>query len=219
MSSNLLHSIIDNIYVFLYHNRAREAGKILYFLFHKILPSQKDFLKDSVESERLLQCVLDANANLKAYFGVHTIYKELHIQIVEEGVSWRNVVLCENGGNVQIGVTTKTNPWGSLTVEGGVYLGASAYTNPDYVFEQAFTGKIEKYKDNLGANNYKPMTLNEIESYAKENLRLPGITESPTDIFERGDIALEKIEQLYLFIFEQQRLIDSLTQRIIVLES
>jgi hypothetical protein len=107
----------------------------------------------------------------------------------------------------------------NIPATGNIYKNASAYTNPDYVFEQHFTGKIERYKDSEGAANYRVMTLEEIEEFAKENLYLPGVEhENPCGIFDRADITLEKIEELYLFMFEKERQIKDLRGKIEKLE-
>jgi hypothetical protein len=107
----------------------------------------------------------------------------------------------------------------NIPATGNLYKNASAYTNPDYVFEYAFTGKIEKYKDREGASRWKPMSLEEIEAFARKNHYLPGVEhDKPCGIFDRTDITLEKIEELYLFMFEKDRQIKSLKAKVDALE-
>lgn len=103
---------------------------------------------------------------------------------------------------------------GTLNVSSGIYLNNSLYNNPHYVFERHYTGDIVKYKDRAGADRYEALTIEEIEDYSRTNYHLPGIPDTPTDIFERADIALEKIEELYLFAFDQNRKIKVLENQI-----
>ena len=88
-------------------------------------------------------------------------------------------------------------------MSGGIYLNNSAYTNPDYVFEHHFTGGIKKYADRPRAKDYRGrLAIDELERHVAAHLRFPGIGDEPTDIFERGDIALEKLEEQALYLFE-----------------
>jgi hypothetical protein len=92
---------------------------------------------------------------------------------------------------------------GKVNVSGGIYLNNSAYTNPDYVFEHHFTGGIKKYADRPRAKDYRGrLAIDELERHVAAHLRFPGIGDEPTDIFERGDIALEKLEEQALYLFE-----------------
>ena len=101
--------------------------------------------------------------------------------------------------------------FGTINTKNDIYKNNSAYTNPDYVFEYAFTGAIEKYKDNPGASKYKGMrSIDEIERIANETYRLPGFSDKPMGAFERSDILLEKLEEAYLLIFELNKRIKAL---------
>ena len=92
---------------------------------------------------------------------------------------------------------------GTLNVAGDVYKNNTAYTNPDYVFEHHFTGKIELHKDKPGAAGYKGLRpLSELEDYVSEHFHLPTISRESAGIFQRGDWLLAEIETLYLHIFK-----------------
>jgi hypothetical protein len=106
------------------------------------------------------------------------------------------------GGAMQVGAPTGgVLSAGSINVAGGIYLNNTAYTNPDFVFEQYFTGAVQKYADRPRAKSYAGlMPLDDLAVHIRESLRLPGIDDRPTDIFERGDIALEKLEEHTLYI-------------------
>ncbi len=109
-----------------------------------------------------------------------------------------------SSGGLLVGAATGGNlGTGKINVAGGIYLNNSAYTNPDYVFERHFTGKIERFADRPRAMRYAGrLPLDELERHVAVHLRFPGISEEPTDIFERGDIALEKLEEQALYLFE-----------------
>ena len=79
----------------------------------------------------------------------------------------------------------------------------TAYTNPDYVLEHYYTGRIEKFAGNDGADKYRGlMPLSELREYTRQHLRLPGITDEASGIFARADIVLEKLEELTLYVLE-----------------
>jgi hypothetical protein len=107
-------------------------------------------------------------------------------------------------GGLQLGTPTGGDLGsGKLNVAGGIYLDNSAYTNPDYVFEHHFTGGIEKYADKPRARDYRGrLAIDDLERHIATHLRFPGIDDEPADIFERSDIALEKLEEQALYLFE-----------------
>ena len=118
-------------------------------------------------------------------------------------------------GGLLVGAATGGNLGaGKINVSSGIYLNNTAYTNPDYVFERHFTGKIERFADRPGAARYAGrLPLDELERHVAERFRFPGISEEPTDIFERGDIALEKLEEQALYLFELNARIGRLERR------
>jgi hypothetical protein len=121
------------------------------------------------------------------------------LNLNNSGVS---VMLLING--VQVGAPTGGDKGaGTINVATNIFKNNTAYNNPDYVLEYHFTGKIERFANNDGAAAYRGrLNLDDLERYTKENLRLPGITDEPAGIFTMADIALEKIEELTLYIFE-----------------
>ena len=119
------------------------------------------------------------------------------------------------GPGVQVGTPTGGDKGaGTINAAADIYKNNSAYTNPDYVFEYVYKGKVDKYKDSPGAKEYKGLLpLNELEAYTKEHLRLPNISDKPMGAFERSDKALEKIEELTLYIIELNKKIEKLEAR------
>lgn len=115
------------------------------------------------------------------------------------------------GGNVGIGLnnpTERLHVVGNFLVTGG--------TTPDYVFEHYFNGK------SMLMPSYKLMSLDEVESFTRQNKHLPGVP-SAAKIAEQGgillnlqsEIQLEKIEELFLHSIEQNKRIQILENQII----
>lgn len=116
-----------------------------------------------------------------------------------------------SGGLVLGNATGGDRGIGTLNVATGIYLNNTAYTNPDFVFERHYTGKIERFAKRPGAREYSGLLpLAELERYTRENLRLPGINNTPHDIFERADIALRYIEELILYLIDHDRRLSEL---------
>ena len=103
---------------------------------------------------------------------------------------------------------------GTINVQGGIYLNGTAYTNPDYVFEKAYTGQIVKFANNLGADTYQSKTIEEAQQYTKDNLALPGFgQEANLDYLGGSELLLARLEEAYLYIFELNERIKSLESK------
>jgi hypothetical protein len=99
-------------------------------------------------------------------------------------------------------------------------LNNTAYTNPDFVYEHFFTGKIVKYANNIGAADYKGlMSIDDLRKYVKKHHRFPVIKDEPTCIFVRADIALQLQEETHLYIFQLHDRTKSLEFRVDNLEA
>ena len=106
--------------------------------------------------------------------------------------------IVSTNGNVGI---NNDNPTQKLHVIGNIL--ASGSITPDYVFESYYDGESHLNP------TYKLQPLNEVEQFIKENKHLPGVP-SAQDIEEQGgilvnkatEINLEKIEELYIYLFE-----------------
>lgn len=96
---------------------------------------------------------------------------------------------------------------GTINVSSNIYKNNTAYTNPDYVIEYWLDGKIEKFKHNEGASTYDHIpSLEEIEDHMKKTYQLPRVdTKSPTGIFDRADIALEKLEEAFIHLIDMNK--------------
>ena len=110
--------------------------------------------------------------------------------------------LADNGN---IGIKTN-NPQAELAVNGTILAKEVRVTTnstywPDYVF----------------GNDYKLMSLSELEGYVNENRHLPGIP-SASDVEEEGSVdlgamntlLLQKVEELTRYIIDLQKQIDEL---------
>jgi len=108
---------------------------------------------------------------------------------------------------------------GTINVATNIYLNGGSQIWPDYVFEKAFTGKVEKYKSDKAAL-YQFMSLEELEDYAKKVWSLPNShLKKPMGLFDQVLFAVEKIEDLYLHLFQKEREIQELKKRLDLLET
>ena len=93
--------------------------------------------------------------------------------------------------------------FGTINTSGGVYLNGTAFTNPDYVFEKAYQGKVTKFANNEGASTYIQRSLDEMEMYTRINLALPSFGQSAQLDYLRGsEQLLARLEDAYLYIFQ-----------------
>ncbi|HOX78564.1 MAG TPA: hypothetical protein PLW31_11060 [Bacteroidales bacterium] len=129
----------------------------------------------------------------------------------EQGGGSRNDLVILNSGSVCLGTTTEATGY-RLNVDGKVIcteVRVEALANwPDYVF----------------GDNYRLMTLAELEQNIKSNGHLPGLPSAShveANGFELGNmqrILLEKIEELTLYTIEQNKQITELQKKVSDLE-
>ena len=120
----------------------------------------------------------------------------------------------QNGGLVVGAATGYNKGYGTINCQQDIYKNGTKYNNPDYVFEKYFTSKIERFKDNDGAEKYKGLlSLDKLKEHIKSNLRLPGVGDQE-GIFDRSDIILEKIEEAFLYILEMNSTIELLQKKV-----
>jgi hypothetical protein len=137
----------------------------------------------------------------------------------QENNPYSNITQAENG---YIGINTP-NPDAMLTVKGSIHtqevvVDLEGAVAPDYVIEKYFKG------ESLLNPGYEFLSLSEIEAFIKKNHHLPKVP-SATEIDEKGLslkamnlLLLEKVEELTLHAIAQQKLIESLSERIEKLE-
>ncbi len=129
------------------------------------------------------------------------------------GVS--NIALQWNSSaQVFIGITkpNSSNTIGNLTLNVG---GTGINTTALYVTDPA-----SKWSDFVFDKEYKLMPLNELESFYKQNHHLPSvpttkeIQEKGNNIAETDAILLQKIEELTLYVVQQQKTLEKQQQEI-----
>ena len=116
--------------------------------------------------------------------------------------------LTEKDGKIGIGTN---NPDELLTVKGTIHtqevkVDLNGAVAPDYVFEKYF----------LGSSDYKMLSLQEVEAFIKQKHHLPNLPsasqmhENGVSLKEMNLILLQKMEEMTLYILEQQKEIDIL---------
>ncbi len=119
-------------------------------------------------------------------------------------------------GGLQLGAPTGGSKGaGTANFAADIYKNNTAYTNPDYVFEYAFTGKIEKFADKEGAAQYTgKLSLAALEVYARDHLCLPGFgQEAGHGAFSGADMLLARLEEAYLHIFDLNKRLAAIEKR------
>lgn len=109
-----------------------------------------------------------------------------------------------NTGNVGIGVTNpayKLDVAGDINTTGDIRKNGTLYNNPDYVFEP----------------DYDLMSISDLKTYVAENKHLPNVPSSEdvkrdgVKLFEQTRLNLEKTEEAYLYIFDLDDRVSSLS--------
>ena len=124
--------------------------------------------------------------------------------------------LFEQNGNIGIGTN---QPDALLTVKGQIHtqevlVDLKGAVAPDYVFENYFEGNSKLNPV------YEFLTLSEVEKFIEKNHHLPGVPSAK--VIEKDGMALksmnlillEKVEELTLYLIEQQKEIETLKETI-----
>ena len=134
------------------------------------------------------------NTDNKLIFGVHD-GDYSYIQAIQPGNDYRKLILNPTNGNVGIGTTS---PSEKLSVNGTILTKKVKVTQlgwSDYVFKP----------------NYNLRTLTEVEQYIKTHQHLPDVPSDKEvksngiDVGETQAMLLRKIEELTLYMIEQQK--------------
>jgi hypothetical protein len=124
--------------------------------------------------------------------------------------------------NGKIGIGTK-KPDALLTVKGNIHtqevlVDLKGAVAPDYVFQNYFNGESKLNP------NYKFKTLKQVEYFVAKNHHLPGIPSAETldkdglSLKKMNLVLLEKIEELTLYLIEQQKEIETLKEIVYTLK-
>ena len=124
--------------------------------------------------------------------------------------------LTEKDGKIGIGTSF---PDELLTVKGKIHtqevlVDLEGAVAPDYVFENYFNGFSQAMPE------YRLISLEELESFLKENHHLPNVPSAETmetegiSLKEMNLLLLQKIEELTLYTLQQQKEIDVLKEKV-----
>jgi hypothetical protein len=126
-----------------------------------------------------------------------------------ERVDGKNNFVVYGDGRTQIGVQ---KPVGRTT--------SSLTVNGEIDCKSLYVLKPTNWQDRVFQPEYKLQSLSDVETYIKANKHLPGIKsekeilENGYDVNEIDAVLLEKIENLYLYILQQQKEIDALKSKV-----
>ncbi len=173
-------------------------------------------LRTNTGTENIIYSYYDDGAGSDLTHNIYTvsgnaIYNQYSAGGVLKNVFNSNGISYITGGNLGIG-TTDTFGY-KLAVNGTIgakeVIVETTSLWPDYVFGE----------------EYKLPSLNEVEAFAKTNKHLPNVPnqqevkENGVNVGEMNVILLKKIEELTLYIIEQQKQINSLTEKVNALEN
>ena len=153
----------------------------------------------------------DTNHYIRGEHSIGMTFYDTNCLIFNTGGS--NQMTFSNNGKLSIGTTNMPNTVGGADV--------SAYKL--YVKGGVLTEEVRVrtgWADYVFADDYKLLPIEEVESFIKENNHLPNVPSAKTveeEGLELGDITRiqqEKIEELMLYIIEQQKQIDALKQSV-----
>ena len=140
--------------------------------------------------------------------------------VIGNGTSYGNtsdaLVILKNG-HVGIGDSFPTE--GTLVVSGTIVASQNIYTQqaltPDYVFKKYFTGVATE------APNYTFLSLAEVKKFIHEFHHLPNLPNADQvrksgkwNVNRAVELNLEKIEELFLYMIEQESKIKALTEEV-----
>ena len=165
---------------------------------------------------------IDYQANLTDYetfgtrSGVIQFYHPLISQGEEVGGGWTqircgSIAIFDSDGNAKI----QLNSWGEAKFEGDVYT-KNLTVNGKITAEEIEVIRDVPDFDHVFNTKYNLTSLNEVEQYIKSNKHLPDIPsaqefkENGYKVGEMDGLLLKKIEELTLYIIEQQKTIESL---------
>lgn len=129
----------------------------------------------------------------------------LRFQSRHNSAEWNTSMTINTLGNIGIGTE---NPDAKLTVKGKIHCEeviVDLAVPADYVFEKYYNGFSYLKPD------YTIPTLEEIEAFTKENMHLPNVPSSQEikknglHLKEMTNILLQKIEELTLYVIEQNK--------------
>jgi hypothetical protein len=160
--------------------------------------------------------VLAENASGSLYFvSLPTTNTGIHNIGDDNALLNNTTMLLTSAGQLVIGndIITSNNIPGSY----GLYVSYGGILTTEV---KVATVNSSNWSDYVFSNNYKLKTLNEVERYIKDNKHLPDVPSSAEvqkdgiDLAEMDATLLKKVEELTLYILQQQQQIDELKKEV-----
>jgi hypothetical protein len=109
-------------------------------------------------------------------------------------------------GGLQMGAPTGGDKGaGTINVATDIYKNNTVYSDPDYVFDDFYTG------ESSDAEYPGLMSIDQLVTFTREHHHLPRVPDAD-GLFARADVLLEKLEEAYLHIFALDRRIKVLEE-------
>lgn len=129
---------------------------------------------------------------------------------IEFGTSGDNlrVTIGSTGGVILGAATGGDKGAGTLNAAADIYKNNSAYNNPDYAFDYYFDGKVQEKDTHYGYTGL--LSFERLRNFISDRRHLPRISRDPSGLFERGDMILLSIEEIYLYVLELESRLSNL---------
>ncbi|MDL2222955.1 hypothetical protein LJB98_02540 [Bacteroidales bacterium OttesenSCG-928-M11] len=187
------------------------VGSELYYMsgFTPVLTAHMNSLRVGINNNEP-QYSLDVNGIAKAEGLIAksiTTINDQNLQLQTNGTT--RMTISNATGNIGIGVIDPTH---KLEVNGTIRT-------------QEVLIEVANWADHVFADDYQLLPINEVKSFIDENKHLPGIPseakvkENGVGLSEMQTLFLQKIEELTLYIIDQQQTIDELNKKINELEA
>jgi len=157
------------------------------------------------------------------YFSSDATGPTLEFYSVKKAGSYYAPLLFKSNGDVILaGARNATN--GNVGIGTTDTKGYKLAVNGDAIFTKIKVKIYTTWPDFVFLKNYQLPSLRELENFIKANRHLPGVPAAPQvekeglDVAEMNRLLLQKIEELTLYIIQQQKLIEGQEKRLQQLE-
>lgn len=108
---------------------------------------------------------------------------------------------------------------GTINLSGDIFRNGAPWNKADYVFDRYFNAGFDPSAGPAGGRAYQGLRpLADVEAEVRRTRKLPGFTDQPTGVFAGNELLLARLEEAYLYLFEQRAAFDQLRSQLEALE-